>query len=266
MADFKDFEAFESRQDLCPADEGNELGGEIEKLCRVVKDHVITSVVDSIDHSNPQLKTFEGIESCLTDYRIICQGKIEKYLGDLPPSIKEYAEQKLLFTSLKTPRDVLKTLQKKIEDLVAEYVPKLSEAYEAASLVCNYVLDPREYIKFPTDALVQASVVTARVCRAPYCFSVYNKDECAGHLATHSLTPKTKSLFLNIWTKTDDRLYRSCNICSKVGQFIPQHLRNVHGINKAEQGSTLLSEQRTDIGPTVSMSILLMCNNGYSRL
>ena len=32
MADFKDFEAFESRQDLCPADEGNELGGEIEKL------------------------------------------------------------------------------------------------------------------------------------------------------------------------------------------------------------------------------------------
>ena len=57
-----------------------------------MKDHVITSVVDSIDHSNPQLKTFEGIESCLTDYRIICQGKIEKYLGDLPPSIKEYAE------------------------------------------------------------------------------------------------------------------------------------------------------------------------------
>ena len=186
-------------------------------------------------------------------------------MGDLPPPIKEYAEQKLLFKNLKSPCDALKTLQSKLEDVV-EFMPKLSEAYEAASLVCNYVKDPREYRRFPTDPQVQAPLVSARVCLAPHCFSVYKQGECAAHLAGHSLTPKTKSLFLNNWVKTDDQMYRSCNICGKVDQFIPQHLKNVQGIYKADQGSTFLSEQRTHIGSTVSMSLVLIRDNGFKRL
>lgn len=69
MSDFEEFEAYEPRVEHSPADYGNELGVEVDKLCQVVKGHVITSVADSIDHSNHELKTFEGIETCLSNYQ-----------------------------------------------------------------------------------------------------------------------------------------------------------------------------------------------------
>ena len=52
--------------------------------------------------------------------------KDEKHLSDIPASIKQYAEQKPFFTHMKSPGQVLESLQIFIKDIVAEFMPKLS--------------------------------------------------------------------------------------------------------------------------------------------
>ena len=252
MADFSEFAAFVPATLPTPSPQVNRVEELVQEICHVIKDRVVETGANEIDHDKEDFKTFEGIERCLAKYRETCRNKIDEYLSELPVPIREYAEQKLLFAHKKSPGQVLQALQSRLKEVVAEFMPKLSKAYETSSLVCNYLLDPREFRNFLTNSQVQASTSSAHVCRTPYCFSVYEKGECAAHLSTHSLTPNTRALFLSNWVKTDDRLWRSCNICGLVGQFVPQHLKNVHGITGEERKSTFLSHMLTDVGLIVS--------------
>ena len=66
MADFEDLKAFKPVTVPSPSPEGNKV------------DHVVKIGVNAIDHDNPELKTIDGIQRCLSKYRMACQRKVEK--------------------------------------------------------------------------------------------------------------------------------------------------------------------------------------------
>ena len=145
MADFSEFAAFVPATLPTPSPQVNRVEELVEEICHVIKDRVEETGANEINHDKEDFKTFEGIERCLLKYRETCRNKIDEYLSELPVLIREYAEQKLLFAHKKSPGQVLQALQSRLKEVVAEFMPKLSKAYETSSLVCNYLLDPREF-------------------------------------------------------------------------------------------------------------------------